>query len=361
MEMVGQLTGGIAHGFNNLLAAVLGNLELLRRHLPTSPKSDRLIDGAIKGAQRGAALTQRLLAFARRQELTLVPTNLTDLVHGMSDLLDRSLTSTIEQLTILPEGMPLALVDGNQLELALLNLAVNARDAMPEGGTLIIEVDVPATLEGMPLPSGSYIRLSVSDNGAGMDEETLMHATEPFYSTKGVGKGTGLGLSMIHGHAEQLGGALRLTSTVGEGTRAELWLPVAVGVTEAQVVDAPVEVTSSGRARILLVDDDTLIAMSAVDMLEDLGHDVVEANSGAAALSILETDRPFDLMITDFSMPKMNGGQLALAVRELRPGMPILLATGYAEMPAGYEIDLPRLGKPYTQSQLAAEIGRLVR
>lgn len=361
MEMIGQLTGGVAHDFNNLLTAVLGNLELLKRHLPGNPKTDRLIDGAVKGAQRGAALTQRLLAFARRQELTLAPTSLVDLVHGMSDLLDRSLTSSIEQRTILPEDIPLALVDGNQLELALLNLAVNARDAMPEGGTLTIEIDVPSTLEGMPLPDGSYVRLSVSDTGVGMDEETLRKATEPFYSTKEVGKGTGLGLSMIQGLAEQLGGSLRLTSVVGEGTRAELWLPVAVGVTEAQIVDAPVEVAASGRARILLVDDDALIAMSAVDMLEDLGHEVVEANSGAAALTVLESGRAFDLMITDFAMPKMNGGQLALAVRELRPGMPILLATGYAELPVGYELGLPRLGKPYTQSQLAAEIGRLVR
>jgi CheY-like chemotaxis protein len=228
---------------------------------------------------------------------------------------------------------------------------------------LTIEVDVPETLEGMPLASGSYVRLSVSDTGAGMDNETLKKSIEPFYSTKGVGKGTGLGLSMIHGLAEQLGGSLRLTSTIGEGTKAELWLPVATGAAEVQskAIEGSAEVASSGQARILVVDDDALIAMSTVDMLEDLGHVVVEANSGAKAMEILGTDREFDLMITDFSMPKMNGGQLALAVRELRPDLPILLATGYAELPSGYEIDLPRLGKPYTQTQLAAEIGRLLR
>ncbi|GGD16225.1 ATP-binding protein [Aureimonas glaciei] len=362
MEMIGQLTGGIAHDFNNLLAAVLGNLELLQRIIPSDPKAARLMEGAVKGAQRGAALTQRLLAFARRQELTLVPTDLADLVRGMADLLDRSLGSTIEQYVILPEGMPLALVDGNQLELALLNLAVNARDAMPNGGSLTIEVDVPRTLEGMSLPSGTYVRLSVSDTGAGMSAEILERATEPFYSTKGVGKGTGLGLSMIQGLAEQLGGSLRLTSTVGKGTRAELWLPVAFGESAVAAVEEEPGLSSPvGKARILMVDDDPLISMSTVDMLEDLGHEVVEAHSGAKALEILSGGGEFDLMITDFSMPKMNGAQLALAVQELRPKLPILLATGYAEMPAGSEIALPRLGKPYTQAQLASEIGKLLR
>ncbi|EAS49823.1 putative sensor histidine kinase/response regulator [Aurantimonas manganoxydans SI85-9A1] len=362
MEMIGQLTGGIAHDFNNLLMAVLGNLELLKRHMTLDAKAERLVEGAVKGAQRGAALTQRLLAFARRQELTLAPTNLIELVRGMADLLDRSLGSTIEQHVVLPEGMPLALVDGNQLELALLNLAVNARDAMPDGGSLTIEVDMPKTFEGMVLRSGTYVRLSVSDTGSGMGEETLKRATEPFYSTKGVGKGTGLGLSMIQGLAEQLGGSLRLTSTVGIGTRAELWLPVAASASEVPAARPDLEISAvTGSCRILMVDDDPLISMSTVDMLEDLGHEVVEASSGAKALEILNAGEQFDLMITDFSMPKMNGGLLARAVHELRPSLPILLATGYAEMPSGSEIELPRLGKPYTQAQLAAEIGKLVR
>ncbi|MFY0735996.1 MULTISPECIES: ATP-binding protein [Aurantimonas] len=362
MEMIGQLTGGIAHDFNNLLMAVLGNLELLHRHMTLDAKAERLVDGAVKGAQRGAALTQRLLAFARRQELTLAPTNLSELVRGMADLLDRSLGSTIEQHVVLPEGMPLAFVDGNQLELALLNLAVNARDAMPDGGSLTIEVDVPDTFEAMVLPSGTYVRLSVSDTGSGMSEETLKRATEPFYSTKGVGKGTGLGLSMIQGLAEQLGGSLRLTSTVGIGTRAELWLPVAAGAGEVQAAEPDLEISAvTVSSRILIVDDDPLILMSTVDMLEDLGHEVVEAGSGAKALEILNAGEQFDLMITDFSMPRMNGGQLARAVHELRPSLPMLLATGFAEMPSGSEIELPRLGKPYTQAQLAAEIGKLLR
>ena len=362
MEMIGQLTGGVAHDFNNLLMAVLGNLELLSRHMTLDAKAERLVDGAVKGAQRGAALTQRLLAFARRQELTLAPTNLTELVRGMADLLDRSLGSTVEQHVVLPEGMPLAFVDGNQLELALLNLAVNARDAMPDGGSLTIEVDVPETFEAMVLPSGTYVRLSVSDTGSGMGEETLKRATEPFYSTKGVGKGTGLGLSMIQGLAEQLGGSLRLTSTVGLGTRAELWLPVAAGAGEVQAAEPALEISAvTVSSRILIVDDDPLISMSTVDMLEDLGHEVVEAGSGAKALEILSAGEQFDLMITDFSMPRMNGGQLARTVHELRPSLPILLATGYAEMLPGSEIELPRLGKPYTQAQLAAEIGKLLR
>ena len=226
MEMIGQLTGGIAHDFNNLLMAVLGNLDLLRKHAPDDPKTTRLIEGALQGARRGAALTQRLLAFARRQDLKVEARNLADLVRGTADLIERSAGPQVELRLDLAADLPPALVDANQVELAVLNLVVNARDAMPDGGVLSIAVD---DLEAPPeanLPPGRYVRLMVSDTGQGMDEGTLRRATEPFFSTKGLGKGTGLGLSMVHGLAVQLNGALRLTSQVGIGTNAELWLPV---------------------------------------------------------------------------------------------------------------------------------------
>ncbi|ALN74520.1 PAS domain-containing sensor histidine kinase [Aureimonas sp. AU20] len=361
MEAIGQLTGGVAHDFNNLLMAVLGNLDLLRKHIPDDPRTARLIDGALKGAQRGAALTQRLLAFARRQDLVVEARDLADLVRGMTDLLERSLGGNIELTLELDDAPSTALVDANQLELAILNLAVNARDAMPNGGELRIRID-RGQGEG-ELSAGDYVRLSVSDTGQGMSAETLKKATEPFFSTKGVGKGTGLGLSMIHGLAVQLNGALRLTSHPGEGTRAELWLPAADALpavrAEAPRVEPKAE-RAPVRARILAVDDDPLIAMSTTDMLEDLGHEVVEAQSGAQALQLLGQGSPFDLMITDFSMPRMNGAELAEAALALRPGLPILLATGYAELPAGERLGLPRLGKPYSQSQLADEIQKLL-
>ncbi|WP_428030154.1 ATP-binding protein [Ancylobacter sp.] len=361
METIGQLTGSVAHDFNNLLMAVLGNLELIRKHVSDNPKVLRLLDGAWQGAQRGAALTQRLLAFARRQDLKVEPKNLSDLIRGAADLIERSAGSEIELRLDLPDDLPLALVDTNQIELAVLNLVVNARDAMPEGGVLSIAIDhqqVPASAD---LPAGHYLRLTVSDTGEGMDAATLQKATEPFFSTKELGKGTGLGLSMVHGLAVQLNGALRLTSETGRGTRAELWLPVTslLAINEPASAAGPLP-PKADRLTILVVDDDALIAMSTVDMLEDLGHEVIEAHSGEHALEILGNGQLVDILVTDFSMPKMNGAQLAMAARQLRPELPILLATGYAELPPGSGIDLPRIGKPYQQEQLAAEIVKLL-
>jgi PAS domain S-box-containing protein len=363
MEMIGQLTGGVAHDFNNLLMAVLSNMDLLRKHFAADPKATRLIDGAIQGAQRGAALTQRLLAFARRQDLRVEPKSLVDIVRGMTDLLEGSVGSRIELRIELPGTLPLALVDENQVELALLNLVVNARDAMPEGGVLSITADRVEVDEEGDLAAGPYVRLTVSDTGHGMDAETLSKATEPFFSTKELGKGTGLGLSMIHGLAVQLNGALRMTSEVGRGTRAELWLP-ATSLREAPVKSASVAAedrAGAPKATILVVDDDVLIAMSTVGMLEDLGHEVLEANSGETALEILRQGRPVDLLITDYSMPRMTGAQLAKAARQILPDLPILLATGYAELPQGFDMELPRLGKPYMQEQLAAEIAKVLK
>ena len=363
MEVIGQLTGGIAHDFNNLLMAVLNNLDLLRKHSPDDQRTQRLIDGAEQGARRGAALTQRLLAFARRQSLQVDPTDIGGLVDGVRNLLERSVgTGVLLEYRIASELAP-ALVDPNQIELALLNLVVNARDAMPDGGSITIRVDEVTAHEAEDLEAGRFVRLSVIDTGVGMDEETLQRAIEPFFSTKELGKGTGLGLSMIHGLAVQLNGALRLSSTPGQGTRADLYLPVTslpTADSEPAIASPVVEVDAAQRARVLLVDDDVLIAMVTTGMLEDLGHEVIEANSGDAALAALRAGQDVDLMITDFAMPGMNGAQLAEAARRLRPDLPILLATGYAEMPNGSTIELPRLGKPYSQQDLAREIGKLL-
>ncbi len=361
IEMIGQLTGGVAHDFNNLLMVIIGNLELLRKRTPDDPKLTRLIGGALQGAERGALLTQRLLAFARRQDLQVQPISLIELVKGMTDLLERSVGNQIELRINLPATVPLALVDANQIELALLNLVVNARDAMPGGGVLTIKVDEPVVEPDIGLPAGSYIRLTVADSGHGMDADTLRRATEPFFSTKELGKGTGLGLSMIHGLAVQLNGALRLASEPGCGTTAELLLPATDIAAKSAVsqVDTGAVPETAARMTILVVDDDPLVAMSTANMLEDLGHDVIATQSGSEALAILQNGRGIDLLITDFSMPRMTGLQLAKAAREARPDLPILLATGYAELPAGADMDLPRVGKPYRQEQLAAEIGKV--
>jgi signal transduction histidine kinase/CheY-like chemotaxis protein len=361
LESIGQLTGGVAHDFNNLLTAVLGNLELLRKRVPTNPSIDRLIEGAMQGAHRGAALTQRLLAFARRQALEPRPVDLAELVRGMQDLLRRSIGPRVRMEIDLPAGLPPALADANQIELALLNLAVNGRDAMPDGGTLTIALESATTGEAQDLAAGRYVRLLVSDTGSGMDGDTLQRAIEPFFSTKEVGKGTGLGLSMIHGLALQLKGALRLFSEPGRGTRAELWLPVASGhAAHALSEPATAEQPARRRGVLLFVDDDFLISLSTASLLEDLGHTVIKALSGPDALDILRDGRAVDVMITDYAMPGMTGLQLAEEARRLRPDLPILLATGYADLPPDATLDLPRLSKPYQQRQLAEQVAHLL-
>ncbi len=362
MEAIGQLTGGVAHDFNNLLMAVLGNLELLAKHCAGDPKTSRLVEGAMQGARRGASLTQRLLAFARRQDLKVEPIDLKALVEGMADLLVRSVGASVRVGMSLPDALPMTLVDGNQVELALLNLAVNARDAMPEGGEISISLRSESLAKPQKdLAAGDYVVLSVRDNGHGMDKETLAKAIDPFFSTKELGKGTGLGLSMIHGLAVQLNGILKLTSAVGEGTTAELWLPsTSREAKEEVVVDTTGTEGGQTSLRILMVDDDALIAMSSVDMLEDLGHVVTEANSGKAALELLQNGHKFDLVITDYSMPGMTGAELARAAKALLPQLPIMIASGYADLPPGAGIDLPRLSKPYSQAQLETEITKVV-
>jgi PAS domain S-box-containing protein len=355
MEAIGQLTGGVAHDFNNLLMAVLGSLELVRKRLSYDPRVTPLLENAIHGAERGAALTQRMLAFARKQELSLEAVDLASLVRGMLGLLQRSVGPAHRIDLRVPPGLPLVTSDPNQLETALLNLVVNARDAMPEGGVITISARPrPVEQAGPTLEAGDYIGLVVSDAGEGMDAETLQRATEPFFTTKGVGKGTGLGLSMVHGLAAQSGGQLTVESRKGEGTAVELWLPVAAGANLAAGGEPRAgAVIDLQPLRILAVDDDSLVLMNTVALLEDLGHQVVCASSGEAAMVSLNDNPDLDLVITDQVMPKMTGLQLREAIRKVRPSLPVIIATGYAELPAGGRPDPLRLAKPFTQSELA--------
>jgi PAS domain S-box-containing protein len=360
METIGQLSGGVAHDFNNLLAAVLGSLELLRKRLQTDdPKILRLVENAMQGALRGASLTQRMLAFARKQDLRPTVVDVPELVRGMTSLL--KLEAGIRVETRFPMDLPKVKVDSNQLELAILNLAVNARDAMPNGGTITIAAREARDDHGVA--AAGYVALSVSDTGCGMDEDTLNHAQEPFFTTKGIGKGTGLGLSMVHGLAEQSGGKLILKSRPGEGTTAEIWLPVADQVAAPaprQEAPAPAPRTSR-RLSVLVVDDDLLVLENTAAMLEDLGHTVVEARSGEEALALLRRTRTIDLIVTDFAMPGMTGLQLADVVAAERPGTVLLLSTGYAELPGGTRSSLPRISKPFDQATLAKAIEEAMR
>ncbi|MGO7670640.1 PAS domain S-box protein [Rhizobium ruizarguesonis] len=363
MEAIGQLTGGIAHDFNNLLMAVLGSLEILKKRMPRDLSLTSLLDNAMQGAQRGAALTQRMLAFSRRQELHMEPIDVSGLVRGMMDMLSRSLGPLTVIETSFPVRLPTILTDPNQLEMAILNLVVNARDAMPSGGRIVLRACEESLPSGKgPLSPGRYVRISVIDEGEGMDAKTLEQAITPFFTTKGVGKGTGLGLSMVQGLASQSGGRLVMKSSLGEGTTAELWFPVATVEqgTEAAADRPQQEENASRRLRIVAVDDDGLVLMNTTLMLEDLGHTVFEAMAGPEALDILRKQQ-VDLVICDHAMPRMTGAQLAEAIRSEWPDMPIILATGYAEIPEGAGIvDLPRLGKPFSQAQLAEAISRIV-
>jgi PAS domain S-box-containing protein len=359
METIGQLTGGIAHDFNNLLAVILSSLTLLKKRLPNDPRILRLIEGAVQGANRGVTLTKRLLAFARRQELKLEAVELQSLFPEMLDFLRQSVGANISiKIDISPDVQPVK-IDANQLEMALMNLAVNARDAMPKGGSLTMtcrnetataQCNVPKSLS-----PGRYVRIDVADTGEGMSEATLAKAMEPFFTTKGIGKGTGLGLSMVHGLAAQSGGAMHISSRLGKGTVVSLWLPNAAREDVLQPQAAPPTVVNptERRLEILLVDDDALVSMNTADMLMDLGHNVSEASSALDALGKLQLDVPFDIVITDYAMPGMNGLQLAMEIKRTKSNLPVILATGYAELPPDAPLAFPRLGKPYTQDDLA--------
>ena len=365
MEVVGQLTGGIAHDFNNLLMVIQSSMELLRKRVPDDEKLLSLIDNATEGVKRGTSLTQRMLSFARRQDLDQKPVNLHEFIFEMTDLLQRSLGPTIVIEARFPIGLSMVRADANQLESALLNLAVNARDAMPAGGPLTISAREENLAPGnsLRLSPGKYVCLSLEDKGEGMTPDTISHATEPFFTTKGIGKGTGLGLSMVQGFAEQSGGRLCLKSALGQGTTAEIWLPTAEAMETASAVPVAKTATQPVRSQdltVLAVDDDILVRMGTVAMLEDLGHTVREANSGEEALNILAEGAKIDLVVTDQAMPRMTGVQLAEAILAEQPDLPIILATGYAELPSGLGSVLPRLSKPFSQEQLAQALNAAI-
>jgi signal transduction histidine kinase/ActR/RegA family two-component response regulator len=367
MDTIGQLTGGVAHDFNNLLMAVLGSLNLLEKRLPDDPRSHRLLQNALQGAQRGAALTQRLLAFSRRQELKPEAVDIPKLVSGMKELLERALGRGVDLQTKFQSALPPVLVDANQLELALLNAALNARDAMPAGGTLTIageSLAQPPQGTNPMLALGDCVCIKVIDTGIGMDEATLAKATEPFFTTKGPGKGTGLGLSMVDGLAAQSGGKLCISSKPNMGTTLELWLPIAksVGVSMAITDQALAPPPAVASCKVLLVDDDALVITGFAAMIEDLGHTPIEAHSAAEALAKLASGIQVDVVMTDHAMPGMTGLQLAECIQRQYVGLPVILATGFAELPADpILLGLLRLAKPCNQFEIATAIQTALR
>lgn len=361
LEAMGSLTGGVAHDFNNLLSPIVGTLDLLRRRAVGGEREQRLIIAAVQSADRAKTLVQRLLAFARRQPLQSVPVDLGRLVTNMAELVSSTTGPQIKVVVEIASDLPAAQADPNQLEMAVLNLALNARDAMPEGGTLRISAFAERLHAGEKpgLKSGLYLCLSVADTGAGMDEATIARAVEPFFSTKGIGKGTGLGLSMVHGLAAQLGGTLIIKSKPALGTNVELWLPETDGVPSAIAIAPEVELLK-GRGTALLVDDEEFVRLSTAEMLVDLGYRVVESASAEEALHAVQGGAIVDLVITDHLMPGMTGMDLAYALWERRPTLPVLIVSGYAEV-EGIAVDFPRLTKPFTRDELATSLADLNR
>ncbi|WP_240633972.1 PAS domain-containing protein [Caulobacter flavus] len=361
VEQLGQLTGGVAHDFNNLLTPIIGSLDMLGRRGLGTDREQRLIAGALQSAERARTLVQRLLAFARRQPLQPTAVDTASLVTGMGELVASTTGPQVRVVTDIAQGLPMAHGDPNQLEMAILNLSVNARDAMPDGGDLKISV-APATAgEKRPagLAEGHYVKITVADTGAGMDAATIERAIEPFFSTKGVGKGTGLGLSMVHGLVQQLGGALEITSTVGSGTCVTLWLPASTA--SAPAVD--LGETSPGLyvnrlGTVLLVDDEEVVRASTAHMLEEIGFQVIETGSAEHALAVVRERDDLALLVTDHLMPGMNGAQLVRAARLARPRLPALIISGYAEA-EGVPLDMPRLTKPFRARELSDAIATL--
>jgi PAS domain S-box-containing protein len=372
MEAVGQLTGGVAHDFNNLLQTIIGNLEILRRTSPAdSARFTRAVNSAMNGARRAASLTQRLLAFARRQPLDPRPLDVNALVSGLSDLLHRTLGETIALETVLGAGLWRTEADANELESTLLNLAVNARDAMDAGGSLTIEtanthIDENYVANHAEVSVGQYVVVSVSDTGSGMDAATLQQAFEPFFTTKPPGKGTGLGLSQVYGFVKQSGGHVKLYSEPGLGTTVRIYLPRLVDVSDpaqaAQEQDVP---DAAPQETVLVVEDDEDVRATSVDSLRELGYRVFEAADGPAALAVLGRETRIDLMFTDVVLPGgLTGAQVAAQARELRPGLRVLFTTGYARnaivhqgrLDAGVHL----LTKPFTFAELASRVRDLL-
>jgi PAS domain S-box-containing protein len=362
LEAIGQLTSGVAHDFNNLLTGVLGNLELLERVLDKE-ESLRRLRAARSAAERGARLTHQLLAFSRKQRLAPTPVDLNRLVSEASDMLFRAIGATVRVETVLTKGIWPALVDPTQIELVLLNLAINARDAMPEGGRLTIRTaNIGQSEAPRDLPPGDYVLISVADTGEGMTDEVRKRAVEPFFTTKGPGKGSGLGLSMVHGVATQSGGGLRINSRIGRGTTVSVYLPRARGASAAASRGGTGSVTTHEQAAILVVDDDPDVREVAVSGLESLGYRTLSAESGPTALDVLSRDGKIDLVVVDMAMPEMNGVEFIKRARERHPALRAILVTGYADIGAF----APRQGdrvlqKPYRLEQLAEGVAEALQ
>lgn len=360
LETIGHLTGGVAHDFNNLLTPIVGGLDMLRREKDLSARAQRVIEGALQASQRATTLVQRLLAFARRQTLQARTIDASALVDGLQDLIIRTLGPTVETVLETPEPAGVR-VDPSQLELAILNLAVNGRDAMGEGGKITIAVH-SVTIDGhvgLGVPNGDYVCISVSDTGTGMSEATMRRAIEPFFSTKGVGKGTGLGLSMAHGLAAQSNGELRIVSAVGMGTRVDLFFPRVELEHDQDAREEGEEAQTIAAMTVLVVDDEEVVRQATAEVLRDLGHEVVQASSGIQAVGMIRSNPDIRLVVTDHLMPGMTGAALAGEISTLAPSLPVLIITGYAN-PDELPKHLPFLAKPFRQKDLARMIGNLM-
>jgi PAS domain S-box-containing protein len=362
LKSMGQLVGGVAHDFNNLLTPIIGNLEMLQRRGARDAREQRMTDSALQSAERAKSLVQHLLAFARRQPLQSRAADIADLISGIAELIGSTTGPTIKLVFDIQPDLPPAKVDAHQMEMAILNLSINARDAMPDGGVLTISASSELVGSGHPykLESGTYIRLSVTDTGAGMDEPTMIQAIEPFFSTKGVGKGTGLGLSMVDGLVAQLGGKLMLSSELGVGTTVALFAPTTTAVIEGAETDFTSAPETNAKGRLLLVDDEQSVRTVTTDMLTELGYGVVEAKSAEEALIVLNHNSHIEGIITDHLMPGMTGIDLAYAVRAKWPKIPVLILSGYAEAQRN-AFDMPLLAKPCRLSDLAASTDDLLR
>ncbi|WP_197075578.1 PAS domain S-box protein [Sphingomonas sp. Ag1] len=371
MEAVGQLTGGIAHDFNNMLTGVIGSLDLIQRHIKTGRMEtvDRYVDAANTSAQRAAALTARLLAFGRRQSLDLKPIDVNGLVSGMEDLLRRTLGEQVALETHFATNLWAGHTDAHQLESALLNLCINARDAMPDGGKLTVEtanthLDERYAREHTDVSPGDYVVICVSDTGIGMAPSTVEKVFEPFFTTKPVGQGTGLGLSMIYGFARQAGGHVRIYSELGQGTTIKLYVPRFEGEVEVAAGEGRQAPDGDGET-VLLVEDDPSVRMIVLEVLEELGYVSIEASDGRAAIPILQSDRKIDLLISDVGLPGLNGRQIAEIAREHRPELRVLFITGYAQNAAvrGGFLDrgMEMMTKPFAVDALATKIRQMLQ
>ncbi|WP_267388305.1 ATP-binding protein [Sphingomonas sp. GC_Shp_3] len=371
MEAVGQLTGGIAHDFNNMLTGVIGGLDILKRRIASGRLDDvdRFMDAASTSAQRAAALTARLLAFSRRQSLDAKPVDVNGLARSLEDLLRRTIGENIALEIAAGEDVPLAIVDANQLESAILNLAINARDAMPDGGLLTVETCVSELDDAYAglhpdVKAGRYVVVAVSDTGVGIEKDVLERVFEPFFTTKAIGQGTGLGLSMIYGFARQSGGQVRIHSEPGQGTSVKIYLPATEAPSDTSAIPATPVREGTGQT-VLIVEDDPSVRILVREVLNELSYRAIEAEDANAAIPILASDQAIDLMVSDVGLPGMNGRQLAEVARQHRPDLPILFVTGYAENAANRAgflgTNMTMITKPFALANLARRISELMQ